>query len=130
MVTQSAKLQAFGKFLQEKRIEKRIGLREMCRKTNFDPSNYSKIERGVMAPPSDQKTLAKWTQALGIKNNSQEFHEFVDYALIAQDIIPQVLPEAEMLKLMPAFFRTVRNEKPRKQDLDNLIKLIKKSTQG
>lgn len=128
MVKKSTKLESFGQFLQKIRVERRMGLREICRKVEFDPSNWSKIERGVMAPPVDKKVLSKWATALGIKKNSNGYHEFIDYAYIAQDIIPQVLPETEMLKLLPAFFRTVRNEKPNKEDLDNLIKLIKEST--
>ncbi len=32
-----------------------------------------------------------------------------------------------MLKLLPAFFRTARNEKPTKQEIDHLIKLIKET---
>src|SRR3989339_837450 len=91
----------FGKILRQKRKENRIGLREICRKTNYDPSNWSKIERGMIAPPNDKDVLAIWAKNLGIEENSEEFHSFVDRALIAQGIIPKALSERELLELVP-----------------------------
>ena len=50
----------------------------------------------------------------------------MDDARIAQGIIPDdILNKTEMLELMPAFFRTVRNKKPSKEEIDRLINLIK-----
>src|SRR6185369_11731279 len=94
-------LESFGEFLYRKREENRTGLREICRKVGFDPSNWSKIERGKMAPPSDTETLSRWALALGIKEKSEEFQTFLDYAQIAQGIIPQDLSKQEMLRLLP-----------------------------
>jgi len=118
----------FGKLLKEKREQNRIGLREICRKVGFDSSNWSKIERGKISPPSDENVLAKWAKALGIKKSSEEYNDFIDYALIAQGIIPKALDEDSMLKLLPAFFRTVRNTKPTREELDELIKIIKEES--
>lgn len=115
----------FGNILNKKRIENRIGLREICREVNFDPSNWSKIERGKMSPPSDEKTLALWAKALKIEKNSDEHKDFIESAYIAQGIIPITLSNEEVTKLLPAFLRTVRNKKPTKEELDNLIQLIK-----
>ena len=36
-----------------------------------------------------------------------------------------ILDKKEMLQLMPAFFRTIRNKKPTKEELDTLMNLIK-----
>lgn len=127
-MSKTTKLESFGQFLYRKREERRIGLREICRKVGFDPSNWSKVERGKLAPPSDVETLSEWAIALGIKKKSEEFQTFIDNAQIAQGIIPQDLPKEEMLRLLPAFFRTIRNERPTKEELDNLIKLIKESS--
>lgn len=127
-MAKTANLKAFGDFLYNKRIEKRIGLREICRQVKFDPSNWSKIERGRMAPPSDKATLSLWAKTLGLKENSEEFHNFIDYACIAQGIIPETLSDKDLVKLLPAFFRTIRNEKPTKKEIDALIDIIKKET--
>ena len=127
MLEKTTNLNSFGNLLRAKRVESRMGLREICRKVNFDPSNWSKIERGKVAPPVDVETLSNWAIALGIKKESEEYHDFIDYALIAQGIIPKVLSEEETLRLLPAFFRTIRNGKPSKEELDKLIGLIKDS---
>lgn len=119
-------LQKFGEMLKNLRIAKNLSLREICKLADFDPSNWSKIERGLMAPPSDEKILEKWAKILGL--SAKEIREFMDNAQVAQGIIPQdILSDNEALKLMPAFFRTLRNEKPTKDEINKLIKLIKNS---
>ena len=44
----------FGTFIKELRMKQRLGLREFCLKYEHDPSNWSKIEREVLSPPSDE----------------------------------------------------------------------------
>lgn len=118
----------FGKILKDLRIKKELSLREICKATNYDPSNWSKIERGVISPPSDEKILRKWAKTLGLLQKSNEFQEFIDDAKIAQGIIPQdILSRKDAVKCMPAFFRTLRNEKPTKEEIDRLIELIRSS---
>jgi hypothetical protein len=91
---------------------------------SYDPSNWSKIERGLISPPSEEKTLKSWARALGV--GKEKIRAFMDNAHIAQGIIPDdILDRAGMVELMPAFFRTVRNKKPSKEDIDRLIGLIK-----
>ena len=119
-------LKKFGKILKRLRIEKELSLREVCRLASYDPSNWSKIERGVISPPSEEKTLRKWAKILGLSQKSEEFQEFIDEAIIAQGIIPQdILSRKNAVKCMPAFFRTLRNEKPTKKEIDRLIKIIR-----
>ena len=52
----------FGKTLKKLRAEKELSIREICKKVNYDPSNWSKIERGKLSPPSNEGTLKKWKQ--------------------------------------------------------------------
>ena len=119
-------LKKFGKNLKCLRIEKELSLREICKLANYDPSNWSKIERGIISPPSEEKTLRKWAKILGLTQKSKEFQEFIDKAKIAQGIIPEdILSRKDAVKCMPAFFRTLRNEKPTKEEIDQLIKLIR-----
>lgn len=122
----SENFKKFGKFLYDLRIEKELTLREMCRKVNYDPSNWSKIERGKIAPPSDKKTLELWARTLGLKKESREFKDFIYQANIAQSIIPlDVMEEKELVAALPAFFRTLKNKKPTKEDMDRIIDIIK-----
>ncbi len=122
----SVSLKKFGKILYDLRIKKEITLREMCRKVNYDPSNFSKIERGKIAPPSDKKTLELWARTLGLKKDSKEFEDFIYQANVAQGIIPfEIMEEKELVAALPAFFRTLKNRKPNKEEIDNMINLIK-----
>lgn len=122
----SENLKKFGKLLYDFRIKKELTLREMCRKVSYDPSNWSKIERGKIAPPSDRKTLELWARTLGLKKDSKDFDNFIYSANVAQSIIPfDVMEEKELVAALPAFFRTLKNRKPNKEEIDNMINLIK-----
>lgn len=117
-------LKKFGSLLYEFRVNKELSIREICRMVNYDPSNWSKIERGLISPPAEEKVLKVWAKALNLKEG--QTRDFIDYASIAQGIIPcDIRENKEVLQLMPAFFRTIRNKKPTKKELDDLIKLIK-----
>jgi len=116
----------FGEILKSLRIKNELGLREICKLTGYDPSNWSKIERGKMFPPSDIKVLEKWAKILNLKNKEAE--NFIDQAIIAQGMIPNdVLSEKEIVNHLPAFFRTLRNKKPTKEEIERLIEIIKKA---
>lgn len=118
--------QKFGKKLKEKRIEKGLSLRKICRILNYDPSNWSKIERGIISPPSDEKVLKKWAKALSFSR--EETQDFIDEAKIAQGVIPEdILSRKNAAEYLPAFFRTLRNKKPTKKEIDKLIETIRKS---
>ncbi len=117
---------SFGKKLKNLRIEKKISLREACRLTGCDASNWSKIERGILSPPSDVAVLQKWAKAIGVKGK-KETQDFIDEASIAQGSIPKdLLSDGNITEYLPAFFRTLRSKKPNKKDTDELIKLIKR----
>lgn len=118
-------LQKFGKNLKELRIKKELSLRDICKLTNYDPSNWSKIERGKMSPPSDELVLQKWAKLLGIKDK-KNIQIFIDSAIISQGIIPSdILSNENITEHLPAFFRTLRNEKPTKEEINKLIELIR-----
>jgi len=115
----------FGKLLKSLRIKKQLSLRQVCALINYDPSNWSKIERGKISPPSDEKVLKKWALILGLSKDKETLQEFIDHAKIAQGVIPQDLLGQEFIGALPAFFRTLRNEKPSKEEIDNLVELIR-----
>jgi transcriptional regulator with XRE-family HTH domain len=49
----------FGEIIKNKRLDHEMTLREFCRQLDEDPSNWSKIERGLNPPPKDEKKLKK-----------------------------------------------------------------------
>jgi transcriptional regulator with XRE-family HTH domain len=121
-------LSQFGQMLRDIRTEKKLSLREICKEVNYDPSNWSKIERGRISPPSDEKTLNLWAKKLGIIKSSNQYRQFIDLAKLSQGIIPNdILLNKNSIECLPAFFRTLRNKKPTKNEIDNLINLIKSS---
>jgi len=118
------KFKKFGADLKRIRVERGLSLREVCKITSYDASNWSKIERGLLSPPSDPEVLKNWARVLEIKGKEAE--GFVDSATIAQGIIPSdILSDKNSFKYLPAFFRTMRNKKPTKEELDHLIELIR-----
>ena len=116
----------FGTFIKELRAKQRLGLREFCLTHGHDPSNWSKIEREVLSPPRDEETLRKWARQLGIKQGSDDWLKFFDYAAVDAGRIPNhVMQDKELLAKLPIVFRTISGQKPSSKDLDKLIEIIK-----
>jgi len=121
-------LTKFGKLLKELRMKKNLSLRDVCKLVDYDPSNWSKIERGIISPPSDKDDLIRWARSLGLKQDQKEYQEFIDFAQVAQGIIPKdILASEQAIEYLPAFFRTLRNEKPTKEEIDELIQILRNS---
>lgn len=117
----------FGEEVKALRLQSGISLREFCRRISWDASNWSKIERGLLAPPQDSKKLAPIMNALEIQNGSEKYTEMQDLANIASGIIPpDLLSDKEVLKSLPMFFRTIRSEKPNAEELSALIERVRK----
>jgi transcriptional regulator with XRE-family HTH domain len=120
----------FGTFIKELRARQRLGLREFCLEHGHDPSNWSKIEREVLSPPRDEDTLRAWAKELGIKQGSDDWLKFFDYAAVDAGRIPDhVLKDEELVRKLPAFFRTLSGQKPSREDLEQLIKIIKNANE-
>lgn len=115
----------FNEFVKLKRVENKISLRQFCRKTGYDPSNWSKIERGLLLPPKDPKTLETIATALGFKPGEDNFSTLFELASIAA--IPDDIIDKKTLDKLPLFFRTVRGDKPSEEELRNLINTIKQT---
>ena len=117
----------FGEFIKERRINKGISLRKFCKRVEIDASNWSKVERGLLAPPQDEERLRKIAWALDIKFGSALWKEMKDKANIDAGIIPNdILSDEKVLNSLPMFFRTIRSEKPTPEELDKLINMIRK----
>jgi transcriptional regulator with XRE-family HTH domain len=115
----------FGEFIKKRRLDQGISLREFCRLMDIDPSNWSKVERGVISPPQDEMKLRKIAEILKIQDRTSLWHEMKDMAKIDVGGIPDdIRSDSKILNSLPIFFRTLRNEKP--EDLDRLIDFIRK----
>lgn len=118
----------FGEFMKELRLKKDFGLREFCKKFDLDPSNWSKLERGILTPPSDNDLLKKWATQLGLKKNDKDWFLFFDLASIARREIPSdILNDKNIVEMLPLFYRTLRGQKPTVKEMKNVAKLLKDS---
>jgi transcriptional regulator with XRE-family HTH domain len=112
-----------GAFFREKRLKANLSLRKFCELAHLDPSNWSKVERGRLAPP-DRGKLEEIAKVLGLEK--EEYLELFDLASIEKGKIPDyVYSDAEILKALPIFFRTANGSKPTKEELEKIIELLK-----
>lgn len=97
----------FGRLIKDLRIAKGLTLRQCCEQLRFDPSNWSKIERGINPAPKDQKLLTEWAEYLG--QQGEALIEFLDLAAISRNEIPADLgSDARIIEALPVFFRAAR----------------------
>jgi transcriptional regulator with XRE-family HTH domain len=116
----------FGTFIKQLRTRRRLGLREFCQKHGHDPSNWSKIEREVLSPPRDEETLRQWAKQLGLKEGTDDWLKFFDYAAVDAGRIPDyVMKGKDPVEKLPVFFQALAGNKPSRKELENLIKLLR-----
>ena len=79
----------------------------------------------MLPPPRDEEILRAWAKQLGLKQGSEDWLKFFDYAAVDAGRIPDyVLKDEELVEKLPAFFRTLSGNKPSDEELKNLIKLL------
>ncbi|MGD9900513.1 MAG: helix-turn-helix domain-containing protein [Calditrichaceae bacterium] len=113
----------FGEFVKNYRIKQNTTLREFCRINELDPSNWSKIERGILSPPKSKEVLSSIAKSLNIPSGSEDFQTLLDLAAISQIPVHLVSDQAILDKL-PLFFRTLRGEKPTRKELEKILKIL------
>ena len=115
-------MKTLGLIVKEKRNKREMTLRRFCEKANLDPSNWSKIERGLIEAPKSRKALDEIADILDM--NSEERQEILDLAII-ESIPKDIKPNQRVLDALPVFFRTARELKPSEEEIRNLIELLK-----
>jgi transcriptional regulator with XRE-family HTH domain len=119
---------SFGETVKNLRIAKKVTLRQFCQEHGYDPSNWSKIERGINPPPKDEETLMHWAKALGLKAQTEDWKDFMLEAEVSRGNIPrEVMNDTALLEKLPAFFRTIRGSELGGRELDNLIEKIRRA---
>lgn len=117
---------SFGELVKHLRIAQKKTLRHFCLDNSLDPSNWSKIERGVNTPPRDENTLARWARQLGLEPGTDAWTDFMDQADVARGNIPRdVLSDKKLVEKLPVFFRTVRGAELGDKELNGLIEKIR-----
>src|ERR1041385_4833841 len=102
---------SFGELMKELRIARRLTLREFCLAAGVDPSNWSKVERGIIPPPGDEETQTALADFFKLKGEARQ--EFFDLASLARrELQRDLASDAELLDKLPAFFRAARGKEP------------------
>jgi transcriptional regulator with XRE-family HTH domain len=116
----------FGEYFKAKRIELGLTLRDFCKKYGLDPGNVSKLERGLLSPPTSRKKLESYASFLALKNGSDDWIEFFDRAAACRGELPKdFLEDSEVIKSLPIIFRTIRGKKVSAKLLDELIQKMR-----
>ena len=117
----------FCQFFKQKR--RAIGtVRQFAKDNGYDVAYISRVENGIIMPPKDSEKLTKLGLALGIVEGSSEWQEFLDLASMAKNELPTDLQDDERaVAMLPAFYRTLRNEKLDREEAEKLLDLIRSS---
>lgn len=121
--TQLHNTMKFGDHVKNLRIDAGLTLRSFCRDAAIDPSNWSKIERGVISPPDDPDFLGRVAGVLALSADQRV--ELADLAAVARGQIPADLKDEELLGKMPAFFRAIRGQEYTEEDFEKLLNGVK-----
>ncbi len=115
----------FGKFIKELRTRKGVTLREFCRLAKLDPSNWSKVERGILPPPKSSKIIGDIASVLMIEKGTEDWNMLFDLAAIGH-IPAQLMSEPKMEDKLTVFFRAGRSVKaPSAKQIKEMIDIFK-----
>lgn len=111
---------SFGQLLKEVRIQRRLTLRQCSAALGVDPSNWSKIERGVNPAPKDIGVLEHWASSFQLAGDARQ--AFFDAAALSRRELPQdIASDARILQALPAFFRAMRDSEMDQAKMDQFV---------
>jgi transcriptional regulator with XRE-family HTH domain len=117
----------FGEYIKELRAARRLTLRAFSAAAGVDPANYSKLERGLLAPPDDPERLRKFELILGLPEGGAECRELRRLAALGRgELPPAVLADRELVGKLPALFRTLEGDPVDDQVLEELVETLRR----
>lgn len=119
--------ESFGAWLKEQRARKKMTLRAFALKAGIDPGNLSRYERDIIPPPQGD-TLDQIAQALGLREDSEDWQTLHDLAAVAAGRIPKDLAEdPALVGRLPVLFRAARVKKLTREVLLRLADRIRRA---
>jgi len=119
---------AFGEYFRGLRARLNMPLRQFCIVNGYDAGNVSKLERGLLPPPTSEAKLRDYADALRLKEGSEDWVTFFDLAAVARRELPDdIMADEDLVRRLPLVFRTLRGQKVDEKSLDALLERIKKA---
>lgn len=108
-------------------METNLTLRQFCKNKGLDPAYISRLENDIISAPSKESLLRTLAKAIEIKENTPEWVEFFDLASASKGEMPKDIKQEfpEVLTYLPAFLRSVKRNKVTKEDVEELVELVK-----
>ena len=101
----------FGELIKQLRADRQLTLRQCCVGLGVDPSNWSKLERGLLPPPKHRDILERWAGFFDLAEEQKR--EFLDLAALGRGELPADLAaDGRALAALPGFFQALRGFEP------------------
>lgn len=118
---------AFGEWIRRYRADNQITLRDFCKSRNVDSGNWSKLERGVMAPPPDivqQRRIVR--EIIGIDESHPDYYwVFAMMKDARASILRQVGESHNVVGALPMFVSKADGTRLTHSELQDLIEFVK-----
>jgi len=99
------------KIIKEKRKYLGLSMRKFCESAEVDPSNWSKVERGLLPLSLDKRKVESIARILKITKGSKEWEDFLDTAALSQERIPEdIIRYKRKTEGLKDFFKEIRKE--------------------
>lgn len=115
----------FGDFVRTHRVANGITGRDASFSADILPSNFSKLEHGVLLPPRDGEKQRKLAAAIGLKPDSVEMTQFFDLAAKATEATPIDLAEIiSKNETVPLLLRTIGNKRLSEEEIARIVEIV------
>lgn len=98
----------FGAFFRKRREDLELTQSEFCRRNGLDKGNISRLERGLVPPPQDERILESYARALKLESETVEWEQFFDLAAVATGRIPADLQDERTIRQVSKILRAER----------------------
>lgn len=116
----------FGQFVKAVRLANGITARDASQAAEMLPSNFSKLEHGVLTPPKNSTKQILLARAIGIAQGDAKEAEFFDLAGKATDSTP--IDIADIISkddALPLLLRTIGNKRLGSVEIERLIEIVR-----
>lgn len=115
----------FGDFIRAMRMKNSLTGREASIRADMLPSNFSKLEHGVLLPPKDGEKLRGLALAVGIQPGSAEAETFFDLAAKTNNSTPLDLADIiSKNETIPLLLRTIGNKRLSESEIARLVAIV------